>query len=105
MFVADLHTHLIGKICKPTEFGVELEKEYEEIYKFGNWQKANQIYFFCHMGGRFEMSLMFIDQKPEVYNGIVWYCVKEIGVGVSGDWHWYTLNQLMICNEENNQNG
>ena len=101
MFVADLHTHLIGKICKLTEFGLELEKEYEQIFGFGNYESAKTIHLYCYIGGRYEMSLMFIDEKPHIVNGIIWYCVKEIGVGVMGDWHWYTLNQLIICNEEN----
>lgn len=95
--VADLHTHLIGKICKLTEFGVELEKEYEQLFKRGNSQSAMQIFYFCHRGGRYEMSLMFIDQPPFTKDNNTWYCVKEVGVGVMGDWHWYTLNQLMIC--------
>lgn len=102
--VAHLHTHLVGKICKLTEFGVALEKEYEENFKIGNWNKALQTYHFCHMGGKYEMSLMFIDQKPYPINGVLFYCVKEVGVGVMGDWHWYSLNQLMICEERELKN-
>ena len=77
--IADLHTHLVGKICKLTEFGVELEKEYVELFGIGNVYKAMSIYYFCHMGGKYEMSLIFINEKPYSKNGVTWYCVKEIG--------------------------
>lgn len=93
----DIHTHLIGQIAKLTEFGMELEKEYEDVFGFGNYSSARQIHYFCYMGGKYEMSLMFIDEPPTTHNGETWYCLKEVGVGVMGDWHWYTLNQLMIC--------
>ncbi len=95
--VYDLHTDLIGKICKLTSFGVELEREYEQLFGIGNYNQAEMIYGYCHRGGKHEMSLMFIDEPPVRRNGVIWFCVKETGVGVSGDWLWYTLDQLMIC--------
>ena len=95
--IIDEHTDLIGKIAKLSEFGVELEKEYEELFNVGNYCNAKDIYFYCHRGGRYEMSLIFIDEPPIKHNGITWFCLKEVGVGVNGDWHWFTLNQLIIC--------
>ena len=97
--VVDLHTHLIGKICKLTELGVQLEKEYQEMFGVGSWITAKELFGYCYSGNKYELSLMFIDEKPIRKHGLVWYCVKEIGVGVSGDWHWFTLNQLIICDE------
>src|ERR1700741_3588112 len=94
------HEHLIGKICKLSERGVQLEYEYEKIFGIGNGDHARLNHFLCHMGGRYEMSLMFIGEQPYIKNGVVWYCVKEIGEGVLGDWYWYTLNQLVICEEK-----
>lgn len=99
MHVAKHYDYLVGRIAKVTALGVVLEKEYEALFGFGNWQKAEFNHWACHMGGRYEMSLMFIDEEPHEVKGIVWYCLKEVGIGVSGDWHWYTLNQLMICEE------
>ena len=96
LFAVYEHTHLVGKLCKLTRMGAELEKEYEQLFHVGNYNRALDINFFCYMGGRYEMSLMFIDEKPIRRQNVVWYCVKEVGVGVMGDWHWYTLDQLMI---------
>ena len=97
--VVDKHTDFIGQIAKVTEFGAELEKEYEEVFGIGNYHVAKRTHGYCYMGGRYEMSLMFIDEPPFSRDGVTWYCLKEVGVGVTGDWHWYTLNQLMICTE------
>ena len=95
--IADIHTDLIGKICKPTEWGVELEKEYDLLFNRNNYLSQLRTYQYCTMGGRYEMSLMFIDEKPYKECGLTFYCLKEVGIGVMGDWHWFTLDQLMIC--------
>ena len=95
--IADDHTDLIGKLAKLTAFGVELEAEYERLFGVGSYSSARETYYYCHRGGRYEMALIFIDQPPERRNGVTWYCLKEVGVGVMGDWHWFTLDQLMIC--------
>lgn len=94
--IEDVHTHFIGKIAKLTEKGLELENDYEKLFGIGNYGKSHIIHYYCHCGGRYEMSLMFIDEKPIKINGATWFCVKEIGVGVSGDYHYYTLDQLKI---------
>lgn len=91
------HEDYIGKIAKLTKFGVELEKEYEELFNIGNYGMAQFINYYCYLGGRYELSLMFIDEAPIHRNGIELFCLKEIGNGVMGDWHWYTLNQLIVC--------
>lgn len=96
-----LHTDLIGKICKPTLFGLELEKEYENLIGFGNSNKYARLYDYCTCGGKYELSLMFINERPFVKYNTVWYCLKEIGVSCNGDWHWLTLNQLVVCEEKN----
>lgn len=92
------HSYLIGKIAKLTTLGVLLEKKYEELFGVGNAHKAEFINYYCYIGGRYEMSLIFIDEPPEKRGGIMFYWLEEIGVGVMGDWHLYTLEQLMICN-------
>src|SRR5574342_83086 len=86
MRVADLHTDLIGKLCKLTQHGVLLEKEYEEIFKVGNTRVA-ELLFFYHQPGPFQILLMFIDQPPWRKDSQTWFCVKEIGKGCFGDWH------------------
>lgn len=91
-----LDKELVGKICKITMLGCQLEKEYEEMFGIGDYRRA----CFCHwrhQPGKYQMLFMFIDQKPVKKHGLTWYCVKEIGNGVMGDWHWYTLDQLIIC--------
>ena len=95
--VADTHTDLIGKLAKLTELGVELEAEYEQLFGIGSYNRARETYYYCNRGGRYAMTLMFIDEPPYTCNGVTWYCLKEVGVGVMGDWHWFTLDQLMIC--------
>lgn len=95
--IADEHTSLIGKIAKLTEMGVILEKEYEELFQIGNYGKAQIINHYCYTDTRYEMHLCFVDEKPIKRNGVTWFCVREIGTGTSGDLHYFTLNQLMIC--------
>jgi hypothetical protein len=96
--VHDLHTDLIGKIAKPTLFGVELAGKYKEMFGIGpsKWH-AERTHFFCTRGGPYEMALMFIDEPPVTRNGVTWYILEEVGVDVMGDWHMYTLDQLIIC--------
>ena len=93
------HQSLIGRIAKLTEYGALLSKEYEELFKIGNPDSDYQVYQYCHMGGRYEMTLMFIDEPPFKINGVTFFCLKEIGVQTGGDWHWYSLNQLIFCKE------
>lgn len=97
--IYDLHTELIGKICKITSFGVELENEYEEVFGIGNYYSAKTLFEYCYCGNKYELSLMFIDEKPIKRNGVVWYCLKEIGKYSTGDYYWFTLNQVLICSE------
>jgi hypothetical protein len=97
--VLDSHKELIGKICKLTAFGVQLELEYEKEFGIGNHSNAKRLFDYCHSENQYEISLMFIDERPMKLNGMVFYCLKEIGKGSTGDWHWFTLNQIMLCNE------
>jgi hypothetical protein len=93
----DEHTDMIGKIAKLTERGVLLEKEYVDLFGIGNEIFAKLLHQYCYEGGKYEISFMFIDEPPFKKNGVTWFCLKEVGMGVSGDWYWFTLNQLMIC--------
>ncbi len=95
-FKNEKHKQYIGRICKVSLQGVALEKIYEEVLGISTY--AEKVYEYCHFGGKFEMSLMFIDEPPMVVKGETFYCLLEVGIGVSGDWHWFTLNQLIICN-------
>lgn len=98
LHIADEHTHLIGHLAKITEFGVLLEKKYEDIFGFGNPHKASHVHYYCHIGNKYEMSLMFIDEPPIKRGNMTWFCLEEVGVGVNEDWHYFTLDQLIICN-------
>lgn len=95
--IAKDHDWLVGKVCKLSILGVELEKEYYEMFSIGNYEKAKQIHKYCYDFGTTELNLIFIDQDPFVRGAITWYCLKEIGKTYCGNWHWYTLNQLIIC--------
>ena len=95
----DFHTELIGKVCKLTSFGVELEKEYEKVFGLGNYNSTYILFDYCYCKNKYELSLMFIDEKPIKINGVVWYCLKEIGRYATGNYYWFTLNQVMICSE------
>ncbi len=97
MRLVDIHTDLIGKICKLTRFGVQLEYQYERELCVGDWYRAERLRYYCGLRNEHEISLMFIDEKPHTQNGVTWFCVKEVGQDVNGDWHWFTLNQLIIC--------
>lgn len=92
------HTHLIGKTCKLTKFGIELEKEYSEQFGIGNPQTVKILFEYGQMvNSDFEIRLMFIDEKPMSNYGLTWFCLKEVGKYSSGDYHWFTLEQLVIC--------
>jgi hypothetical protein len=98
MRIVDLHTDLIGKICMITEVGVALEKEYEKMYGIGNYYAAQQLFHFNYHS-KYKYVLMFIDEKPFTKFNETWFCVKEVGEHSNGDMHWYTLNQLIICEQ------
>lgn len=100
MRIYDLHNSLIGKVCKLTKFGLELEKEYEKLFRVGNYMSSLNVYMYCHDSVEYEMWLIFVDESPIVKDGVVWYCLKEIGYESTGDYRWYTLNQVMICSAE-----
>lgn len=92
------HTHLIGKTCKLTKFGIELEKEYSEQFGIGNPQIVQILFEYGQMvNSDFEIRLMFVDEKPMSNYGLTWFCLKEVGKYSSGDYHWFTLEQLVIC--------
>lgn len=98
MKIAGAHSNLIGKLCKLSEFGVVLEKEYRELFGIGNEQNAELLQYYCFCGGPHEVCLMFIDEPPHQHYSLTFYCVKEVGKNASGDWHWFTLDQLILCN-------
>lgn len=93
-----VHKHLIGKLCKLTDFGLILEKEYE-LLGFGNARSYERILFYNQLKDQNSISLISIDEYPHKINGVLLFCVKEIGKYSSGDWHWFSLNQLIICEE------
>ncbi len=76
--VSDLPPEFIGKICKITAFGVELEKEYEQLFGIGNYNYALLLFEYYYCNNNYELSLMFIDEAPITRNGVTWYCMKEV---------------------------
>ena len=92
------HTPLIGKLAKLTAMGLHLEQEYQTLFEVGNYFKAQLIHYYCYLQNKYEINLIFIDEAPIKRDGLTWFCLKEIGNGVHGDYHWFTLDQLMVCN-------
>lgn len=88
--IVDEHIDLIGKIAMLTNMATILESEYEDIFGMGNRFIINRLY-------ENKTMLIFINEKPVLKNGCMWFCLKEIGANTSGDWHWLTLNQLIVC--------
>jgi|GEM_PF-5144093 len=86
-----------GKLAKVTELGVLLAREYELLFGVGSEWQTQRAYDYCHAGGRYELVLLFIDQEPWHVHGLTFYCLKEVGAGALGDWHYYTLDQLVLC--------
>lgn len=98
MKLLNLHTDLVGKLCKLTEMGVILEKEYHELYGIGSVYTAERLLWWHNQTiEKYRILLMFINEPPMTIYGKTFYCVKEIGNGSNGDWYWFTLDQLMIC--------
>ena len=97
--LSTIHKPLLGKLAKLTEFGVDLEKEYEELFGIGNYYQALHLCYYCHSKGKYEISLMFIDETPIKRGGVLWYYLKDVGKYAEGNYYLFTLNQLMICSE------
>ena len=89
---------LIGKTAKLTKQGVKIENLYNNPLKMG-YYKAMILFDYCYRPDEFQISFQFVDEPPETQNGITYYCLKQIGKHSSGDWYWFTLDQLMICDE------
>jgi len=98
--LTDEHTPFLGKLAKLTELGVELEKEYKQLFGIGNIYAAQSLYFHCQSRNKYQLYLMFIDEKPIKVYGLTLFCLKEVGIGACGDWHWFSLEQLMLCSVE-----
>ena len=99
MRVADLHTDLIGRICKLNQMAVPLEREYEIIFGFGNAHIVEDL-FWLQEKHCSKIAFIFIDEKPFTKDKETWFCIKEFSTTnkkVNGDYHWLTLNQLIIC--------
>jgi hypothetical protein len=96
--ISDIHTTFIGKICKLTSIGVEIEKEYEKLFGIGNYFTAERLFYYCHSNNENKLILIFIDEKPITKHGLTWFCLKEIGNNSANDYYWFTLDQIVICN-------
>lgn len=97
-----LHLQLVGKLAVLTEFGVELSEQYRILYDVGNPESDLNILKWCQDLGKYKVRLIFIDEPSIKVGNLRFFCLKEVGVGIGkyGDWHWFTLDQLMICDEK-----
>jgi thymidine kinase len=95
--ISDIHTDLVGKLCKITSFGIELEKEYVQLFGVGNVHTAQMAHLYCYNSSeKYAIKLMFIDEVPFFKNGMTWYFLKSVGKYANGDYYLYTLDQLLI---------
>ena len=92
------HLSLVGRIAKLHSMAVEIERGYQSTLGFGDPERVERAFCYNHCGGRYQTSFMFIDEPPFRKYGVDFYCLQEIGCGVNGDWVWYSLEQLIICN-------
>lgn len=92
------HKWLVGKIAKLHYSAIEIERGYMSNIGIGNVHKVELMYWQQHSRGKYETSLMFVDEPPFRQKGVVFYCLQEIGKEAFGDWHWFSLEQLIICN-------
>lgn len=99
MKIIDLHSDLIGKVCRLHPAAVQLAKVYEDLFSFGNAQCTERLLFFQNYHDC-KLAFIFLDEAPVTRYTETWFCVKEFsttGKKVNGDWYWFTLNQLIIC--------
>lgn len=94
--LADIQTDLIGKIAKLHSQAEELEREYVSMYNVGSVNTIRKLLYFQNFHYS-KMKFLFIDEKPVRKFNETWFCLKEIGKDVNGDYHWFTLNQLIMC--------
>ena len=85
MRLIEEHSWLIGKMAKLHSSAVAIEQGYTEAIGIGDVDKIDKLYWRCHCGGPYRRL------------GVVFYCLQEIGNGVFGDWHWFSLEQLIVC--------
>ena len=97
MRLIEEHSWLIGKVAKLHSSAGAIEQGYTEAIGIGDVDKIDKLYWRCHCGGPYEISFMFVDEQPFRRLGVVFYCLQEIGNGVFGDWHWFSLEQLIVC--------
>lgn len=88
-------TLLAGKLAVLSEFGLEVEREYNKILHLGNYDIARQIIYRNHMEGKYATKLMFLNEPPVRKHGVVFYCLKEVGKYSTGDWYWFSLDNLL----------
>lgn len=91
---------LAGKIAVLSQFGLEVEREYSNILGLGNYELARRVYHYNHMEGKYASKLMFLNEPPMRKDGVVFYCLKEVGVNAPDDWYWFSLDQLIIIENE-----
>lgn len=94
--IRPLHNHLIGKICKLTDFGLVLANEYQAMFGIGNFVTARMLHWSMQQPGN-KVMLMFNKERPFNRLGTTWYCFTEVGEEGNGDYHWFTLDQVVVC--------
>ena len=95
---ASEHRPLVGKLAKPGPLYRTLVKEYRALFNVGESDyAAEMLEWACSREGDFEVTLLFIDEEPIQHGGIMWFCLKEIGKDGNGDYHYLTLDQLVLC--------
>lgn len=91
---------LAGKLAILSEFGLEVEREYSNALGLGNYDIARRVYYYNHIEGKYATKLMFLNEPPVRKDGVVFYCLKEVGKNAPGDWYWFSLDQLIIIENE-----
>jgi hypothetical protein len=94
-----MHLPFVGKLAVLTELGVCISEQYRQLYGIGNPEQDYNLYYHYQTNGKYSIKLMFINEPSIQAENHRFFCLKEVGIGIGrhGDWHWYTLDQLMIC--------
>lgn len=89
---------LVGKLAKLSKDAHHIELGYLDNIGIGNPDKISELIYQCYRNDEYQIKFMFVNEPPFKKMGVEFYCLQEIGNVVFGDWYFFSLEQLIICN-------
>jgi hypothetical protein len=97
--LTDTHTPLLGQLAKITRLGVSLEANISNCSALGVFTRPGGCITTVTIGANAPCACCLSMSRPSGGETLPGFCLKEVGQDSTGDWYWYTLDQLLICGE------